>query len=152
MDWPVIILMRVLCLTLALQVFVPDCDTKLAVLLRGGAGQNFLQDKDLKKRNEEIFSRIETDLRWPQNQRRESTKLLLFSPNNWESKHLHVYCLSLYLYCIQKYIWEEICWSYRAWFWCHILCAEHLARYTCFQPEIDCRIWSVIYSTLNIRG
>ena len=67
------------------------------------------RDKDLKKRNDEIFSRIEKDLRWPQNQRRESTKLLLFSPNNWESKHLHVYCLSSYLYCIQKYIWEEIC-------------------------------------------
>ena len=86
------------CLNPALQVFMPDCDTKLAVLLRGGAGQNYFRDKDLKI-TDEIFSRIERDLRWPPNQRRESTKLLLFSPNNWESKHLYVY-----LDCIQLYI------------------------------------------------
>ena len=47
--------MSLFCLTPALQVSVPDCNTKLAVLLGGGAGQNFSVTRIWKKETMKYF-------------------------------------------------------------------------------------------------
>ena len=42
--------------------------------------------------------------------------------------------------CRNWLIWEEICWPYKAWYWCHI--SSHLLQKYIRQQKLKCLPWN----------